>query len=107
MAASSNPTKTGSGTAWRARNTKSGLVRMATVPITALRRLSSRFAMMKSSTAPIPVIAVYGNRTPHSLNTPVQRSGPFVLTASIPAAISQRSSAGLEKNQVDSHQGWR
>ena len=49
--------KTGSGTACRARKTKSGLLSMASVPSTAVRREISRFVITNISTAPTAVIA--------------------------------------------------
>jgi len=87
--------------------TNSGAVKVASAPSRAARREMSRLAATKSRIAPRAEIAANGRRTPHSVKGPTQRSGPSAFTASIPAAISHRSSAGLEKKYADSHHGCR
>ena len=77
--------------------TKRGAVKVATVPSSAARREMRRLAATNSRMAPSAESAANGRRIPHSVKTPTQRSGPLVFTASIPAAISHKSSAGLEK----------
>ncbi len=67
IAPQSRPTKTGSGTAWRARNTTSGLVSIASVPMTALRRVSSRLAATNMRMQPSAVSAAKGRRAHHSV----------------------------------------